>query len=69
MESNYEGYNNAVRFVDEEHKYRGIIGTVSDLITVPTGYEVATETALGHANTICDDDASAKSAVRWLKSG
>ena len=68
MESNYEGYNNAVRLLMKQHT-RGIIGTVSDLIKVPTGYEVATETALGAAmqNIICDDDASAKSAVRWLK--
>ena len=68
MESNYEGYNNAVRLLMKQHT-SGIIGTVSDLIKVPSGYEVATETALGSAmqNIICDDDSSAKSAVRWLK--
>ena len=68
MESNYEGYNNAVRLLMKQHT-NGIIGTVSDIIKVPSGYEIATETALGAAmqNIICYDDASAKSAVRWLK--
>lgn len=48
----------------------GILGTVSDLITVPNGYEVAIETALGNnlQNIVCKDDASAKSAINWLKS-
>ena len=68
MESNYEGYNNAVRQLMRQHA-NGIVGTVSDLIKVPSGYEIATETALGAAmqNIVCDDDASAKAAVRWLK--
>ncbi len=36
---------NAVRLLMKQHT-KGIIGTASDLIKVPTGYEVATETAL-----------------------
>ena len=54
MESNYEGYNNAVRQLMRQH-VNGIFGTVSDLIKVPSGYEIATETALGAAmqNIVC----------------
>ncbi len=69
MENNYEGYNNAVRAIMRK-SFGGIIGTVSDLISVPSGYELAVETALGGAlqNIVCKDDASAKSAINWLKS-
>ncbi len=69
MENNYEGYNNAVRAVMRK-SFGGIVGTVSDIITVPDGYELAVETALGNGlqNIVCKDDASAKSAVSWLKS-
>ena len=69
MEHNYEGYNNAVRML-MQRSFGGIIGTVSDIIKVPSGYEVAIETALGNnlQNIVCKDDASAKSAISWLKS-
>jgi len=68
MEHNYEGYNNAVRMLMQK-SMGGIIGTVSDLIEVPSGYETAIETALGNnlQNIVCKDDASAKSAISWLK--
>lgn len=68
MESNYEGYNNAVRALMKRN-FNGIIGTVSNLIEVPENFEVATETALGSAmqNIVCEDDNSAKAAVKWLK--
>ena len=69
MEHNYEGYNNAVRMLMQK-SMGGILGTVSDLINVPSGYEVAIETALGNnlQNIVCKDDDSAKSAINWLKS-
>ena len=69
MENNYEGYNNAVRAVMQKN-LRGVIGTVSELMSVPDGYELAIETALGGAmqNIVCEDDRSAKQAVEWLKS-
>ncbi|MBE6041599.1 MAG: chromosome segregation protein SMC [Clostridiales bacterium] len=69
MESNYEGYNNAVRSLMQRHS-SGIIGTVSDIINVPEGYETAVETALGQSlqNIVCERDADAKSAIGWLKS-
>lgn len=69
MENNYDGYNTAVKALMQRN-FRGIIGTVSDLIKVPAGFEVAIETALGAAmqNIVCEDDNSAKQAVEWLKS-
>ena len=69
MEHNYEGYNNAVRSIMQK-SFGGIIGTVSDIISVPDRYTLAVETALGNSlqNIVCKDDASAKSAVEWLKS-
>ncbi len=69
MEANYEGYNNAVRALMQD-KRRGIIGTVSDIVTVPSGLETAIETALGGnlQNIVCEDDDAATSAIEWLKS-
>lgn len=69
MENNYEGYNNAVKLLMKEN-FRGITGPVSDLITVPAGYELAVETALGGQlqNIVCDDDKAAEQAINWLKS-
>ena len=69
MEHNYEGYNSAVRSLMQS-SMKGILGTVSDLISVPKGYEVAIETALGNnlQNIVCDNDESAKAAINWLKS-
>ena len=69
MEANYEGYNNAVRALMHRHA-SGIIGTVSDILTVPDGYETAIETALGGAlqHIVCERDADAKAAISWLKS-
>ena len=68
MEANYEGYNNAVRAVMNAGR-KGIIGTVSDIIDVPEGYETAIETALGNSlqNIVCEDDGSATKTIEWLK--
>ncbi len=68
MEHNYEGYNGAVRFIMKSD-LRGIRGVVADLISVPKGYETAIETALGASlqNIVCEDDASAREAIRSLK--
>ena len=68
MEANYEGYNNAVRSVMNAGR-RGMIGTVSDIIDVPLGYETAIETALGNSlqNIVCEDDESATKTIDWLK--
>lgn len=68
MESNYEGYNYAVKHVMKSG-LAGIHGVVAELIEVPAGYETAIETALGAAlqNIVCDDDRSAKAAIQSLK--
>lgn len=69
MEANYEGYNNTVRALMHRN-LKGIIGTVSDIIRVPEGYETAVETALGGSlqHIVCETDSDAKNAVSWLKS-
>ena len=68
MESNYEGYTSAVKHVMKSGM-SGIHGVVAELIKVPTGYETAIETALGQSlqNIVCEDDASARKAIRSLK--
>lgn len=70
MEANYEGYNNSVRFLMQNNE-EGLIGTVSDILKVPEGYETAVETALGASlqNVICRRDSDAKAAIRRLKRG
>lgn len=68
MESNYEGYNYAVKHIMKSD-LAGIDGVVAELITVPRGYETAIETALGAAlqNIVCADDNSAKATIQSLK--
>ena len=68
MESNYEGYTSAVKHVMKSGM-SGVHGVVAELITVPAGYETAIETALGQSlqNIVCEDDASARRAIRSLK--
>lgn len=68
LENAYEGYAGGVRFIMKQG-LSGIIGVVGDIITVPKGYEVAVETALGAAlqNIVCTDDACAKEAIKLLK--
>lgn len=68
MESNYEGYNYAVKHVMKSG-ISGLHGVVAELIKVPGGYETAMETAMGASlqNVVCEDDESAKEAIRYLK--
>ena len=69
MEANYEGYNNTVRMLMQRSQ-AGIIGTVSDIIEVPSEYVTAIETALGGSlqHIVCETDGDAKDAIKWLKS-
>lgn len=69
MESSYEGYNNAVKFIMRSG-LNGIHGVVAELIEVPGGFETAIETALGASlqNIVCEDDQSAQRAIDTLKS-
>ncbi|HZK01813.1 MAG TPA: chromosome segregation protein SMC, partial [Anaerovoracaceae bacterium] len=68
MESAYEGYNEAVKFIMKKN-LAGMHGVVADLIRVPRGYEKAIETALGPSlqNIVCDSDVDAKEAIDLLK--
>lgn len=68
MEHNYEGYNYAVKYIMRAG-FSGIRGVVAELMEVPSGYEVAVETALGAQmqNIVCDTDAAAKQAIQALK--
>lgn len=69
MESNYEGYHHAVKFIMKSD-LANISGVVAELIQVPSGFETAIETALGAGmqNIVCEDDKSAQAAVSLLKS-
>ncbi|MBN7771923.1 chromosome segregation protein SMC [Clostridium aminobutyricum] len=68
MESNYEGYNYAVKYV-MKNSFKGVHGVVADLITVPQGFELAIETALGASmqNIICQSDNDAQHIIASLK--
>lgn len=68
MESSYEGYQAGVRHVMRAD-LPGIEGVVGNLIDVPTGMEVAIETALGGGmqNIVCTTDRAAKGAIEELK--
>ncbi len=68
MESNYEGYNFAVKYIMRAN-LPGIEGVVADLMKVPAGFETAIETALGGQmqNIVCGTDQDAKKAVNALK--
>lgn len=68
MESAYEGYNEAVKFIMKSG-LEGIHGVVADLIRVPSGLELAIETALGASlqNIICRDEKDAQKAIDALK--
>lgn len=68
MEANYEGFNYPVKFIMHAG-LKGIVGVVSDLLRVPSGYELAIETALGASlqNVVCRTAADARKAIEMLK--
>lgn len=70
MAERYEGFGNSVKTVMEEKAHEsGLIGVVSDLISVDKKYEVAIETALGGniQNIVTEDEATAKRMIATLK--
>jgi len=72
LEKNLDGYAGSVQKVIKEAKrgaLRGIHGTLSQLITAPSEYAVAVETALGAAvqNIVTDNENTAKLAINFLK--
>lgn len=69
MEANYDGFNYPVKFIMRTG-LKGVVGVVSDLVRVPSGYELAIETALGASlqNVVCRTAADARKAIEILKS-
>lgn len=73
LERNLEGFSKSVKVVVNASKngnLHGICGPVSRVISVPSKYGVAIETALGAAmqNIVVNTDDDAKQAIRYLKS-
>jgi len=70
MAERYEGFGSSVRTVMEEKDHEdGLIGVVSDLISVDKKYEQAIETALGGniQNIVTTDEDTAKRMIELLK--
>lgn len=72
LEQNMEGFSSSVKTVMQSAKsgaLKGIRGTVSQIITVPSDYAVAIETALGYAlqNIVTATEEDAKRAIYHLK--
>ena len=72
LEESGEGYQYGVKSVLEQKqrgKLGGIIGTVSQLITVPQHLEKAIETTMGTSlqNLVTEDDKQAQEAIKYLK--
>lgn len=72
LEKNMEGYSGAVKLVMKQAKSNalaGILGPVSQIITVDPEYAVAVETALGGAmqNIVTENETDAKRAILFLK--
>lgn len=73
LERNFEGFSKSVKTVvnaSARGKLKGICGPVSRVISVPSEFGVAIETALGAAmqNIVTNTDEDAKYAIRYLKS-
>ena len=73
MQSAYEGFSFGSRNVLKSTQpwKAGILGAVAQLLSVPEKYVTAIEMALGNAlqNIVTEDEATAKSAVNFLKEG
>ncbi len=72
MSERYEGYGVSIKKIMEQKvSNKGIIGVVSDIISVDKKYETAIEIALGGniQNIITDTKETAKELVEYLKKG
>ncbi len=72
MEKSMDGYYNSVKSVlsvSRQGRLKGIVGTVSQLISVSPAHAVAVETALGGAmqHIVTEDEEAAKNAIHHLK--
>ena len=73
LERNLEGFSKSVKVVvnaSKSGRLKGVYGPVSRVISVPSEYALAIETALGAAmqNIVVETDEDAKQAIRYLKS-
>ena len=70
MEENYQGYYPGVRAVlKNKDSIPGVIGAVGELISAPTEYMTALDTALGQAsqNIVMDVEHNSRTAISFLK--
>lgn len=69
MENHHEGFNRGVKEVLKNKNIKGIRGAFGELVSVPQKYEKAIEASLGAAiqNVVVEDEASAKTAINYLK--
>lgn len=74
LKQEYEGYSQGVKnLMREIHRqpmrFRGILGTLAELIEIPQAYEKAMEAALGGAlqNVVVQADEDAKEAIALLR--
>ncbi len=72
LENNLEGFSGSVKKVISESKrgaLRGIVGTVSQILTVDSKFALAVETSLGAAmqNVVVETEENAKQAIYTLK--
>ncbi len=72
LENSMEGFGHAVKQVlkaGKSGRINGIIGSVAQIISVPSEYSLAVETALGAAlqNVVTDNEEAAKRGIRMLK--
>lgn len=72
MEKEGQGYGHAVREIlqlQAQKQLAGIIGTVAQIIQVPSEYETAVEVVLGGSlqNIVTEKEEVARKAIAWLK--
>ena len=69
IQSNYEWLPEGIRNFILQNKGQGVLGTLSDFVKVPEGYEKAVETALGDTLKwiLVDESSSALKAINTLK--
>ena len=72
LESSMEGFSSSVKTVikaSNQGRLSGICGSVAQLVTTESKYNIAVETALGASmqNMITDDENAAKRAIKFLK--
>lgn len=76
LQENFEGYEKGVKAIllgkkSEEEKWRGILGTVADMLEPKAGYEVPLEAVLGSRlqAVLVEDMSKGAEAIAFLKEG